>query len=181
MGPSGSSSSVSRLMTDFIVNHVMAENRQYIRLEENVEHKKYTTVKISSFQEMLLEYGISELDPDYNIERMEMLSMYKYTVILEGEFMELDNLEKWIKINLGKNTVISLFYGKTGYNYGFSEYFFDDQQQAWEATKAIPNIYTLYPASYKPNHICKSDGYGKEVEYNAEDKDAINDFSIVIQ
>jgi len=41
------------------------------------------------------------------------------------------------------------------------------------AAKAIPNIYTLYPASYKPNHICKSDGYDKEVEYSPEDMEAI--------
>lgn len=138
-------------------------------------------MKISSFQDMLLEYGISDLDPDDNIARKEMLSQYKYTVILEGEFMEFDNLEKWIKINFNKDSVISLFYGKTGYNYGFAEYFFEDQNQALSATKAIPNIYTFYPSSHKPNHICRSDGYGKEVEYSAEDKDAINDFSFMIK
>lgn len=129
---------------------------------------------------MLLEYGISELDPDDNIERREMLSRHKYTVILEGGFMEFDNLEKWIKMYLDKNAVVSLFYGKTGYDYGFAEYFFDDQKQALAATKAIPNIYTLYPGSYKPNHIFKSDGYNTFVEYNADDKDAMNDSNFMI-
>lgn len=122
---------------------------------------------------MLWVYGISALEPEYNADRREMLSKYEYTVILEGEFMEFDNLEKWIKIHLNKHTIISLFYGKIEYDYGFAEYFFDNQKQALEATKAIPNIYTLYPASYKPNHICKSDGYDKQVEYSPEDMEAI--------
>ncbi|SEW51578.1 hypothetical protein [Chitinophaga arvensicola] len=130
-------------------------------------------MRIKSFQEMLLEYNISELEPDDNTERKEMLSKYDNSVILEGGFMEFENLDKWIRITLGKNNIMYIFYGKTGYDYGFAEYFFDDAREAQEVTRAIPNIYTLYPKSYKPNHICKSDGYDEEVAYDPENKDAI--------
>lgn len=130
-------------------------------------------MRIRSFQEMLLEYNIPELEPDDKLERNKMLSKHSYSIILEGEYMELDNLAKWITINVGKDAIRFLFYGKVGYNYCFGEYFFDNEKQVLEVAKAIPNIYTLYPASIKRNHICKSDGYEVEVGYEPENKDAI--------
>jgi hypothetical protein len=71
---------------------------------------------------MLQEYDISALDPNDETNRQGMLSKYRYSVILEGNFMELDNLDKWIRTSLNKDVAIWLFYGKTDYNYGFAEY-----------------------------------------------------------
>jgi hypothetical protein len=61
-------------------------------------------MKLQSFQKMLLEYGIIELESDDKVSRDEMLLVHTYSVILEGEVMELDSLNKWIEINLGPET-----------------------------------------------------------------------------
>jgi len=131
-------------------------------------------MKIRSFEEMLLEYQIPELEPDNDErERYKMLSLFKYSVILEGEFMEFENLDKWIKIYIDEDAVNSLFYGKTGYNYGFIEYFFDNETKLSEIIKVIPNIYTLYPNANPRECVGKSDGYDSWIDYNSEDKNAV--------
>lgn len=66
-------------------------------------------MKLQSFENMLMEYGITELEPDDLERRNEMFLIYKYSVILEGGFMELDNLEKWIAINFGRGKINTFF------------------------------------------------------------------------
>lgn len=122
---------------------------------------------------MLSEYGITELEFSDNTSRDELLSVYPYTVILEGGFMEFDSLNKWIEINLGSDSIQWLVYGKTGYDYGFAEYFFRNEFVAQKVSKVVSNIYTVYPNSYPPNRTTKSNGYDQEIIYNSMDKNAI--------
>jgi len=130
-------------------------------------------MKVRSFQEMLIEYNITDLDSDDKKEREKTLSKLKYSVIVEGEWTEFDNLDKWVKNNLNIDTITDLFYGKTDYDYGFREIFFEREECATKLTNVIPNIYTIYPKSNIPNDICKSDGYQKSVNYDPVFKDAI--------
>ena len=58
-------------------------------------------MKNSTYQEMLIEYE-NDLD-SYKYEREVLFSKYKYSIILEGEFTELENLESWIKENIDIN------------------------------------------------------------------------------
>lgn len=112
-----------------------------------------------SLNEILLEYGIDNLDDDDKESREELLSKYPFSLIVEAEFMELDNLERWIKKNLlVDNDMKFLFYGKTDYNFGFAEYFFKNKNNIDKIQKVIPNIYTVYPNSYPPNNISKTNG-----------------------
>jgi len=122
---------------------------------------------------MLTEYNITDLDSDDKNEREKILSKLKYSVIVEGDWTEFDNLDKWIKYNLDIETITDLFYGKTDYDYGFREIFFDREDYSTMIINVIPNIYTIYPHSTIPNQMCKSDGYQKNIKYEASFKDAI--------
>jgi hypothetical protein len=130
-------------------------------------------MKLQSFQQMLLEYEITQLEVDDENSRVEMLLKYPYSVILEGGYLELDNLNKWIEINIGSDSIKWLVYGKTGYDYGFAEYFFANEIDAKRVTEVIPHIYTIYSNSYPPNRTVKSNGYDEDIVYDPQDKNAI--------
>jgi hypothetical protein len=61
------------------------------------------TMKLQSLPQMLLEYRISELESHDKISRDEMLLVHPYSVILEGDYLELDSLNQWIEVNLGSH------------------------------------------------------------------------------
>lgn len=112
-----------------------------------------------SFNEMLLEYGINDLDNHDKESRDELLLKYPFSLIVELDYMELDNLGIWIKKNLDEdNDLKFLFYGKTDYDFGLAEYFFKEEKSIIKIKKAIPNIYTVYPNSYPPNNISRTNG-----------------------
>jgi hypothetical protein len=119
-------------------------------------------MRTHSYQDMLKEYEAIPLDQDDMDERKKMLSVFKYSAIVEGNFLEYDNAEKWVKDNLNIKTINSVFYGKTGYDYGFMEYFFDNEENSIRFKNEIPNIYTKYPNG----SFIKSDGYNKDIPYN---------------
>jgi hypothetical protein len=123
--------------------------------------QNYSTMRIQSYQDMLKEYGTMPIDTDDLNEREEKMSKLKHSVIVEGNFLEFDNAEKWIRDNLKIKTIISIFYGKIGYDHGFMEYFFDNETECSGFKNEIPNIYTKYP-----NGTCsKSDGYDKNIAF----------------
>ena len=115
---------------------------------------------IRSFEEMLEEYHIEDLDSDDKEERTKMLSLYKHSVIFEGDFLEIDNIQKWILQHLEINSAPYLFYGKLGYDYGFFEFFFPSQTLANKFAEATPTIFTTYPNG----KTLKTAGLGKFIE-----------------
>ena len=125
-----------------------------------------------SFPYMLLEYKSGELEQDL-VVRNEMQAKYPSSFIVEGEHMELENLETWIKAQIGNDKAVVLYYGKTGYNFGFAEYFFGSQNETMRAAEAVPNIYTIYPHSLAPTKAFKSIGYEDQIECDPNDKKAI--------
>lgn len=122
---------------------------------------------------MLSEYGITELDADDEHSRENAMMGCPYTVIVEGEFMEFDNLNVWISTYLGSDKLYSLFYSKTGYDFGFTEYFFTDETDAIKVAEIVPHIYTRYPHANPPDLTVKSNGYNKQVAYDPQDQLAI--------
>ncbi|TAE11875.1 MAG: hypothetical protein EAZ95_13065 [Bacteroidetes bacterium] len=99
---------------------------------------------VRSFEEMLKEYEIEDLELADKQDRTEMLSNYTYSVIFEGDFLEYDNLEEWIKTNLDA-PLVYLFYGKLDYDYGFFELFFTEEKNAKKVAELIPILFTTYP------------------------------------
>ncbi|MBX7154864.1 MAG: hypothetical protein K1X91_07850 [Bacteriodetes bacterium] len=143
-----------------------------IPLVKNITTEK--TMKVQSFEYMRTIYGGNrDLEPDDLKEREKLLTEYKYSVIVEGEHMEYDNLHKWMKQNIQTEPVEEIHYGKTDYDYGFVEFFLAEKIQEEKLRLAVPNIYTTYPFSNPPGKICKSDGSDKDIEYTPTDKNAI--------
>lgn len=130
-------------------------------------------MKLRTYQEMLEDYQSGELDSDDLNKRELLKNSHPYTVILEAGFMELDSLNEWIKMNFEKNSIVWIFYGKTGYDFGYAEYFGSQEFEIKKIRNAIPNIYTIYPDSCEPNQISKTNGYYECFEYSKEDQDAI--------
>ena len=117
-------------------------------------------MRTHSYKNMLKQYETTPIDSDDLNDRQEKLSRLNYSVIVEGSFLEYENAEKWIQDNLNIATAEFVFYGKTGYDYGFIEYFFAKDSDCQQFKKKIPDIYTKWP----DGSCSKSDGYGKFVE-----------------
>ena len=118
-------------------------------------------MRIHSFQDILKEYG-NDIESDDLNERQEKLVTQKYSVIVEGNFFEYENAEKWIKANLNVVTINFIFYGKTGYDFGFMEYFFNTEFDSEQFKNKVPDIYTNFP----DGSCSKSDGYHKYIDFN---------------
>ncbi len=65
----------------------------------------------------------SGLDPDDIIQRNFLLNQYASSVIVEGEWFELENLEKWNNENINEIPIHQIWYGKIDYDFGLVEYF----------------------------------------------------------
>ena len=131
-------------------------------------------MRVQSFEYMRTVYGGNrDLEPDDLQEREKLLTEFKYSVIVECEHMEYDNLHKWIKQNIQTEPIKEIYYGKTDYNYGFVEFFLTEKMQEENLRLTVPNIYTTYPFSNPSGKICKSDGSDNEIEYTPRDKNAI--------
>lgn len=121
-------------------------------------------MKNSTYREMLIEYG-NDLD-SYKDERELLLSKYNYSIILEGEFTELENLETWIKENIDTNEIESIYYDKIDYNYCFVEYFFSLENHALLTQDVVPRIFSTYQNIQNSPNIFKTYGVGKFIEYD---------------
>ncbi len=122
---------------------------------------------------MIVEYKVNEFYYDDLLESEALHAKFPYSVIVEGEYLEHNNLTNWIKINIGNDIFDCVDYGKISYDYCFVEYFFKDNIAALKVSEIVPHIYTLYPLSPKPNRAVKSDGWEKVIEYNLKDEHAI--------
>jgi hypothetical protein len=128
-------------------------------------------MKNSTYQEMVIEYG-NDLDV-YSAERNRFLIKNSHSIILEGEFMELENLEKWISKNITLETPISIYYDKLDYNYCFVEYFFSKNKHMNEIKEVIPKIFTTYLKANPSGKIFRTNGRSENIEFNTEMLNAI--------
>lgn len=118
-------------------------------------------MKIYSYNEMVKAYAVRPLEIEDIKEREENLSRLCYSVIVLGCYLELENADKWITTTLGIGTITAIFYGKIDYDFGFMEYFFENEESSALFKAKVPNIYTIYP-----NGSCsKSDGPGKDIPF----------------
>ena len=110
-----------------------------------------------------MEYG-NDLD-SYKNERELLLSKYNYSIILEGEFTELENLESWIYENIDINEIESIYYDKIDYNYCFVEYFFSSEINALKTQDVIPMIFSTYHNAHSLPITLRTNGIGEFIEY----------------
>lgn len=132
-------------------------------------------MRVRTYIELTQAYNFTThgLGADDITNRNVLLERYNYSVIVEGEYMELENLEKWANENVNEVSVNQIWYGKTDYNFGLVEFFFEKEESANDFSAAAPLIYTTYPHSYPPGLICRSDGENNYVLYDSKEGTAI--------
>ena len=85
----------------------------------------------------------NKLEEIYN-ERKTILLNFPHSLIVEGSFLEWDNLEMWLNQEFGSADDGKwqwIFHDKTAYNYGFFEFFFTSLQNLELLTQQIPLVY----------------------------------------
>jgi hypothetical protein len=116
-------------------------------------------MKLSTFSQMIQEYELRPIDSEDIEERGRLLISHKYSVIFEGDFLEFDSLQLWIKENINSNPIVYLFYGKLDYDYGYFELFFNEQSHFEKIMTIIPTLFTTYPNG----KVSKTNGYNQEI------------------
>lgn len=106
------------------------------------------------------------LDDDNLESRLELIKKFPFSVVIEGDFIGFDNLDKWVKMHFYSNMFTSIYYGKTDYNFGYAEYFFKKNEAVEKVKNAIPNFYSTYFHAYPSAKICKSNGYYESIDYD---------------
>jgi len=127
-------------------------------------------MRISSFQQMVSVYTKVKLGLDASdLElRNRLLKTHNYSFIIEGGDLEIQNLLKWIDLNLGL-VLEDLFYGKIDYDFHFAEFFLNSEIDLKSILEVVPTIYTTYPSK----QILKSDGVAIIINYSESDLKAI--------
>lgn len=116
-------------------------------------------MKLNSYLECVKSYG-NDWDKEDDIKRQKILKSFPYSYIIEGAYPEYETASKWClkEFEAKEAKWTDLWYGKTGYDYGFWEFFFKDKQDAESFKKAITGFYAETAAGK-----WKTDGYGKHI------------------
>lgn len=128
-------------------------------------------MRVLSFIELKEEYDQAHgLDLEDVNERNLLLIQFPNSVIVECDWLEFENLEKWTKENIDELPLNEIGYGKTGYDFGCFEYFFKSKINAEKFAAAIPKIYSSWSHSGK---VYKSNGYENNILYDPVELNAI--------
>lgn len=110
------------------------------------------------------------LEPADLEKRKNLLTQYKYSVIIEGSHLEFDNLDRWIKQNISVDPLEAIYYGKTDYDYGFAEFFVKEESHVEQLRFAVEYLYS----TWGDGAIFKTNGSNMpDIPYATDDKDAI--------
>jgi hypothetical protein len=120
-------------------------------------------MKFNTFENCVKEYSSfdgwkEELGP----QREKYGSMFSRSVIIEGAFPEYDMAEKWLTENVGPKsgtTWRDIWFGKTGYDYGFWEFFFKEKDFYSKFLKEVPKFYGIGPKGK-----WKTEGYNNFID-----------------
>jgi hypothetical protein len=95
--------------------------------------------------EVIIEELGLEWDEDSK-QRNVLLAQFPYSVQVATSFVEMDFAEKWLVENCGAKGVNweDHFYCKTAYDFGYGEYFFQDEMGSGSFEKEIPRIYGVF-------------------------------------
>ena len=130
-------------------------------------------MRTQTYEQMLPEYDFQDgLDPDDAEEREKLLLQYPYSVIVEGAFMEIDSLQRWIDEHL-PTPPPSMFYSKTGYDFGFWEFFSADPDIARRLGEVVPLIYTVFPMAFPSPLTVRTNSYDEWIDHDPQDPTAI--------
>jgi hypothetical protein len=129
-------------------------------------------MRIRNYDQLILDYGLF-LESE-SIECREMnIQKFRYSIIVEGNYHEIENIESWIKTNFNETEFEKIGYGKIAYDHGYVEYFFDNDKLFFKLEKVVPKIYTTYRNAIPKEIISKSEGWDNQIIYDSIDDEAI--------
>jgi len=132
-------------------------------------------MKIQTLEILLEEYKDDNLEK-ICCDREIFFAILPYSLIVEGCFLEWDNLELWLTKNFEKENNTKwrgLFHGKSGYDYGFFEFFFANLKDKELLVKQIPFVYG-YVQDYgkkKDKLKFRTEGYDTHIDIFDRDED----------
>lgn len=124
--------------------------------------KQKNKMKINILENCMKEYSKNnQLEKEFFPERTRIIKEMRFRVVTEGSCDELSMAVQWCLDNVGKRKDAigenynfrkldenspnglwtELWYGKTGYDYGFSEFFFQNENDLNNFVLQIPNFY----------------------------------------
>lgn len=132
-------------------------------------------MRIQSFQELIVAYEevSRDLDPSDLSDRTDFLEKLPFSLVIEGEYSEFENLDQWILQYLPQTSCERIYYGKIAYDFGFVEYFLPDENSIQLLEQSVPLIFTTYPLALIPTTILRTNGYGIDIPYDPSMTDAI--------
>ncbi len=91
-------------------------------------------MRISNYKTCIEKYSNSKSaerwDSENDAEREDMLSLFDFSLILEGDVLEWIMAKTWAENNISKKTELwdEIFFGKIDYDYGFFEFYFKEKK-----------------------------------------------------
>ena len=111
----------------------------------------------SSYETCVKTYSdIGRREKEADAQRVEKLKFLPFSVVAEGAYPELDMADQWLLEHAGHESEKGwqkIWYGKTEYDYGFTEYFFKDETTRQKFVDEIAHFY-----GERPNGKWKTDG-----------------------
>jgi hypothetical protein len=125
-------------------------------------------MKINSYEECVKAYGNSDAAL-LGIAKESPYPDFPYTLLVEGYFLEFDELQKWLVNNFGEpysenNKIVGAVwrgqaYPKIDYEYAFVQYYFKEKKDYELFEKTVTETYTTGPKGK-----WKSDGFNKFIK-----------------
>jgi len=116
-------------------------------------------MRINSFATFSNFYSDGFLNEFDNVNRTQLLQEYPFSIMVEGDVWEHEMAVNWLSSKFPNESKhwFAMWYGKTDYDYGFTEYFFSNDLELKSFESAIPNFHL----EGNENNKWKSDGFGK--------------------
>jgi hypothetical protein len=126
---------------------------------------------VNTFENCVEEYrSFNGWDAEYDLLREQLLTSFPHSVTVEGDSAELDMAVEWCLVNTGAADIASTWkhvtdsaghsqeiavaengqwanqwFYKTGYDYGFMEFYFRTPPDLERFVKAVPSFFGLGP------------------------------------
>jgi hypothetical protein len=98
-------------------------------------------------------------------QRNVFLVRLPYSVQVATTSLEMDFAEKWLLEKCGEKGVNweRFFYGKIHYNFGYAEYFFQNELDSTSFINEIPKIFAVFPDGTKSRTNSQGDFFDLEL------------------
>lgn len=119
---------------------------------------------LATIEDCTQEYkDIGSWNTDEENKRQSELKVFPYSVIVEGDYSEVEMAQDWCSQNIGEKGKVwsDIWYGKIDYDYGFQEFFFETEENREKFANSVPTFYSESDLAKRPTK-------GRENYFNAD-------------